>query len=284
MIHAKAMAIVVAFDMYKELAEGKVNDEWGLDPKHIVSFYRFREKLAKQLLQYDPRNRKYPGDEKFRVSTSQPVSQRFASPTGARAASNPRTPRSAASIASSTTSGVTINDIKSAQKRLCGDLSHLMEHVQSIAHLPKNNKKVCAVCGSRTHYECARCGVALHYPSFTTKDGNKIACFLQYHNTTYYGLAKEDRTLVGVKHKQFELPNEERVKEHGLAMKRLRLDLPSPPPPPQPANASRRRLPNQQSPLRISNNSQQNRRSAAPQQVGANDDDDDDDVDYNLVI
>jgi len=36
-----------------------------------ASFHRFCEKLARQMLNCDPTQRKHPGDEKFRVSTRQ---------------------------------------------------------------------------------------------------------------------------------------------------------------------------------------------------------------------
>ena len=68
MIHAKALAVVVAYDIYLECCEGLLRaGEW--QQTQPVDFYSFREKLAKQMLQYSPRERKYPGDEKFRVST-----------------------------------------------------------------------------------------------------------------------------------------------------------------------------------------------------------------------
>ena len=103
-----------------------------------------------------------------------------------------------------------------------------MEHVNAIEHLPNQNKRVCSVCGVRCQHLCKKCGVALHFPSYVSKEGTKVCCFLQYHNTNFYGLAKDDRTLVGVKHKDFAVPNENRVAEHSLAMKRLRSDVTSP--------------------------------------------------------
>ena len=69
------MAVVVAYDIYKECCEGLMRaGEWKQEP---VDFYRFREKLALQMLTYSPKNRKYAGDERFRVSTSQHVARRL---------------------------------------------------------------------------------------------------------------------------------------------------------------------------------------------------------------
>lgn len=61
------MAVVVAYDMYLECAEGALRPEWKL--AKIVDFYRFREKLARQMLTYAPRHNKYLGDCKFRDAT-----------------------------------------------------------------------------------------------------------------------------------------------------------------------------------------------------------------------
>lgn len=71
MLLAKAMAVAIAYDVYCECAEGKLDDSWELEEP--VDFYTFRECLAKQMLQYSPCDRKYPGDSKFRVAMEQDV-------------------------------------------------------------------------------------------------------------------------------------------------------------------------------------------------------------------
>ena len=44
MLHAKGMAIVVAYNMYLEVCEGKLNEDWAnADP---VSFHRFCEQIS----------------------------------------------------------------------------------------------------------------------------------------------------------------------------------------------------------------------------------------------
>ena len=60
MLHAKGIDIVVAYDMYLEVCEGKMNATWtNTDP---VSYHTFREQLSTLMLQYDPRKRHYPGN------------------------------------------------------------------------------------------------------------------------------------------------------------------------------------------------------------------------------
>ena len=62
MLHGKALEVVVAYDMYLEVAGENLRGEWKLDEP--MSFWRFREKLAEGMLKYKPSARKYPGDEK----------------------------------------------------------------------------------------------------------------------------------------------------------------------------------------------------------------------------
>jgi len=52
MNHAKALAIVTAYDMYLECCEGKLNPDWKVDKP--VDFHLFRERLGTQMLKYDP--------------------------------------------------------------------------------------------------------------------------------------------------------------------------------------------------------------------------------------
>jgi hypothetical protein len=163
MLHAKAMAYGIAYDIYLEIAEGNLSPSWMLEKKEIVSFYCFREKLSKQMLEYDPRNRKYPRDEKFLIATKQPKMHRAVPKFTATA--TPRTSRLTASVTSSTTPGITEEDIKHAGVRLCGDLSKFKNHVESIIHLPAQNKRICVACGKATRWACGICGKAMHYPS-----------------------------------------------------------------------------------------------------------------------
>jgi len=49
MNHAKAMAVVIAFEMYKECCTGSVSRDFEATQ---VAFFTFREKLSKQMLTY----------------------------------------------------------------------------------------------------------------------------------------------------------------------------------------------------------------------------------------
>jgi hypothetical protein len=220
MLHAKKIAIATAYDIYRECAEGNIDKDW----KHVaVDFYRFREKLAKQMLFYDPRNRRYPGDDKLRTATQQHKSRRPPG-NGSVMPSNARSPftpaRSVASCASSSTSGVSAQDIKNAGSRLCGDFTDLMAHYKAMTKFPGSNSRVCAVCGQRSTYYCSLCKATVHHPSVLRED-IKGPCFIQWHNTMFLGLARDDYKLVGIVQKNFQQPTLERQEEHALAMKAM---------------------------------------------------------------
>ena len=65
--HCLSMTIVTAYEMYREVCEGKLEDVWKVDD--VISFKKFRETLGSQMLKYTPMNQKYPGDERLRVVT-----------------------------------------------------------------------------------------------------------------------------------------------------------------------------------------------------------------------
>lgn len=133
MLHAKVLGIVVAYNMYKECCQGRLKTEWKIQKP--MSFYRFCEKLAKQILNYSPKNRNYPGDEKFRVSTQQHkarwvIHQSF-------------------SMGSTMTSSsqLTKSDFDKHKNRLCGDLTPLYAHMQQCIPIQNKGHKKCVVCG-----------------------------------------------------------------------------------------------------------------------------------------
>ena len=72
--HALSLAIVVAYDIYKEICEGHINPQF--HNPNPVSFFSFRDTLSKQMLQYDPLHQSYPGDDKMRCVTQVHKSKR----------------------------------------------------------------------------------------------------------------------------------------------------------------------------------------------------------------
>jgi len=121
MNHAKALAVVAAYDIYKECAEGKINPDW--KAHKIVDFHRFRERLGMQMLTCDPRKRLHLGDENFRVCTQQNKAQ--------RRRTSPARSSSSSSSSQSTSSGVGDQECSmetASSTRLCGFLDPSFEH------------------------------------------------------------------------------------------------------------------------------------------------------------
>lgn len=213
MIHCKAMTVVIAFDIYQELCEGRLDADWKMKP---VDFFTFREQLAIQMLQYTPGKRQYPGDGKFRVATQQHKKRRPDSPSFA---SPRKRQKSQGTDSDSAASNISTEDLQRASGRLCGVLDPLMNHLESIRRLPGHNAKVCAVCGKKAYEECKLCAKPLHYKN--TQDGMNVPCFFQYHNTSFFGLAKDDSCMVGSARGKFSLPTDDARKQHAEHLKEL---------------------------------------------------------------
>jgi len=133
MLHAKAMAAVIAYDMYKECAEGHLRvGEWKLQKP--VSFHCFRETLALQMMHYNPQKRMYPGDEKFRVSTQQHKKRHLMS-----SLSNGSHSANSRSSSPANTCPLSHEDFgrgDDVTSRLCGDLMPLYKHLMLVFPFP----------------------------------------------------------------------------------------------------------------------------------------------------
>ena len=173
MLHAKSMAVVVAYDIYKEICEGTLDPDLRINKP--VDFHRFREKLALQMLQYDPKRLKYPGDEKFRTYTQQPKAKRR------------RHGRTDATVDSTsvnsdftTRSGIGKADLIENSTRLCGFLDELIQHEKSVKPLEAHRSLVCISCGKACYHRCTLCPgePALHFHKPT---GRSSSCFVLHY-------------------------------------------------------------------------------------------------------
>ena len=70
--HFLALAVVVAYDMYKE-CKSEAFEEFDLTEEQakrsLLNFHEFREKLSTQGLKYHPKDQRYPGDSRMRPNT-----------------------------------------------------------------------------------------------------------------------------------------------------------------------------------------------------------------------
>jgi hypothetical protein len=210
MLHAKAMAIVVSYDIYLELAEGKVHPDWKLDKP--VDFYTFRETLARQMLAYNPRAVKYLGDEKFRAFTTCNKSKR---------APSPPLPPATDGIITTTTAGISqaVLTKGSTKKRLCGFMGTLKDHFEACGSMERGKKLNCAFCNKPTYQFCSLCDVPMH--KFVDKESREIPCFYHWHDTGCFGLAKVDWKITNKKMKDWTFPSLEEINNNVKEMKRL---------------------------------------------------------------
>jgi hypothetical protein len=193
MIHGKALAVVVAYDMYLECTEGDLDPVWKVEKP--MDFWSFREKLSEQMLQYKPTRRKYPGDSNMRAATQQ-----------SRRARQERTDATNQNLLEDMTQagdedpvddGNPINKSvlqraigRRGKSRLCGNLSHFERHVQSVV-TGKKHPLSCRVCGDHCYSVCTMCDKPLHFFPNRGKNVGKN-CFLEYHNDSFFGLAVDD--------------------------------------------------------------------------------------------
>ena len=219
MLHATALAIVVAYDIYLEVAEGKLDKDWELE--HPVDFWTFRDVLSVQMLEYDPKNRKYPGDETMRVCTKQSKRSRDKNNTSRQQNKKSRG-RPSASSKQQIFEEAEFKKAKCGRgenSRLCGNLSRLDRHIKSIETGLKH-PKACRVCGDDCYSICAVCGVPLHFIPSKGKNIGKM-CFFYYHDDCFFGLAREDSKISNVKKSDWAYPSLSKKREYANKWKNV---------------------------------------------------------------
>jgi hypothetical protein len=87
---------------------------------------------------------------------------------------------------------------------VCGDLMHRQEHINSAVTALKR-PKVCHLYGEPAYSKCGLCDVTVHY--FSKRGANAGAeCYLLYHSDAFFGLAKQDATLVNKRKQDWVFP------------------------------------------------------------------------------
>jgi hypothetical protein len=95
------------------------------------------------------------------------------------------------------------DDVKEAKRskmksQLCGDLTKIMYHLTKIeCH---NKEYFCKFCGDLCYTRCTICPKKPFLHDFSIKGQCKgRSCFMNYDNDLYFGLAKDDCHVVGVR-------------------------------------------------------------------------------------
>lgn len=180
-LHAQSMGIIAAYDMYQECCDGDLDASWAIPIRKRMSFTEFWIKLSKQMLQYDPRNNHYCGDNKFRRYTQQHKLRRVGSASSSvDSAEDDMYPKD----------GLTLAAFQRGQllPRFCQTLEQVSNHFSSIVKI--NNASKCKVCGDNTIWRCTLCNKSLCI--MTKRTWNGARCILAYHNEEFYGLARGD--------------------------------------------------------------------------------------------
>jgi hypothetical protein len=216
MLHAKAMAIVVAYDIYKELAEGEVHQDWKV--VKTVDFHVFRETLARQMLSYNPKALKYLGDDKFRVFTQAAKARRAPAPPV------PATNEAVGHI-TATSAGVCEDTLThhASKKRLCGFVGSIKAHYDACNAMEEKGKKLkCVFCGKPAYQYCSLCKAAMHkHP----QNEGESSCFFLWHDTGCFGLARDDWKITNKKMKDWTYPTMAEINANEDEMKRLSVQV-----------------------------------------------------------
>jgi len=225
-LHAMTMGIVACYDMYKECCSGTLDPSWMVPAKKMMSYSDFLCRLSEQMLTYDPRNKMYAGDEKFRLNTQMPKKRRKSHELSVGEESFPDT-------------GVTAANLRKARTlpRFCTTIDQLREHFQEMKNM--SNPSLCEACGEKTYWVCGKCKVPLCI--YSNRCWNGAKCIFLYHNEDFFGLARTDYIMVlkkGWKEGEVKLkrevekellnwrpPTEAIIERNGRFMNRLRGDL-----------------------------------------------------------
>jgi hypothetical protein len=163
------------------------------------------------MLAFKPAHRVYPGDQNMRVSTQQNSKDHVGSQHSGQSTKHRRParcvpiPEVVAPVGRVTKDKFVLESRRCASigkpphSRLCGDLTHLQNHINTAVTAIKR-PKVCHICGEPAYSMCGLCEVMLHY--FSKRGTNAGAeCYLLYHSDAFFGLAKHF-FLVDKLHKQ----------------------------------------------------------------------------------
>ena len=214
MNHGKALVVVIAYDIYLDLAEGKVDPEWKVE--NPIDFWTFRDILSTQSLEYSPLLRKYLGDESFRVCTKQTQAQRQASVAGCTNGTSGnkrgRKKKGDDDGAEFIQAFKKAKTGRGSKSRLCGDLEKLNYHMNNVESGIKH-PHACVVCGEACYSKCNICGVYVHHNVACGLCKGKN-CFFQYHDDGCFGVLKCDHELANINKADWKAPTAQQLKRN----------------------------------------------------------------------
>ena len=185
-MHGACVGFCMAYEIYKDCAEGRVDPEWKIP--NPVGGPAFRSRLSKQMLEYDPRNLNYPGDAMLRSVNRYNKKRRglVSTTTNNNAVCEDGQQRVGFSDY--------LNEIKPRRR---GDVSRFGLHSSDIlkkhlASMKQVGAAKCEVCNKTTFWRCELCDARM-----CLKSGNSastLSCVLDFHSEDHLGLTQNDRT------------------------------------------------------------------------------------------
>ena len=106
--------------------------------------------------------------------------------------------------------------------RLCGNLQQLKKHIKAAKHSIKH-PKVCVICGGSAYSMCTICGVYLHFNPKKGEHAGKM-CFHDYHDDSYFGLARCDHKITDNKKSEWSIPSRAKERENEKKMNDISLE------------------------------------------------------------
>ena len=218
MNHAKALAVLTAYDIYLEVTDGELHPAWKVKDELKLDFWSFRAILSNQLLSYHPTQRQYLGDLQFRVSTKQTQAQRAAAVAevieeGDETTSPTKRGRKTKRDSQRESFEQEFKKSKrGANTRLCGDLTKLRTHINNM-ELGLKHPNNCAVCGTSAYSKCRLCNKYVHYNVTRGVDKGKN-CFFELHDDSCFGLARDDHKITNTKKGDWTKPTAQKMKQN----------------------------------------------------------------------
>jgi len=204
-LHLQSMGIVAAYDMYKECCDGLLDATWKVDVKDRMSYSESCMKLSKQMLEYDPKNNVYNGDDKQR-SFTQNHKVRMSIDKGMESCERVE--------ALYPEDGLTLANFKLARKfpRLqCNFASDFGKHLANIG-------SPCEVCGRNCLTKCLLCGKLMC--TTDKRKWNGARCALLFHSEEFFGLARSDyQTVHGKEVSAWKPPSQQTIERNNRRIK-----------------------------------------------------------------
>ena len=101
----------------------------------------------------------------------------------------------------------------SSRSRLCGDLNMLQYHDSKMTRTGRERK--CVVCGENCVACCTACTDRPYMHWQVVRGPNKgRQCFLEYHNSSHFGLCRDDSKLFGIAKNKWCEPTAEQLRKN----------------------------------------------------------------------